>query len=338
MNIREIAKAAGVSVATVSRVLNHPETVAENTKKKVQRIMEEEEYTPNWFARGLNFANTNTIGLVIPQLVDPVYSEIVKGVEDVATRKGYIIFLCDFANDQTLEKMYFEQLARRRIDGLIAVSTRAESKIFDTVTENNIPIVLVGGSSHDLGVSMVKVNYREAAADATRHLINIGYRKIAMICSDHTDPNSEEKLQGYRLALHEAGILFREEYLKIAEDKMETAYLAAKKLLEIEEPPEAMFVATDNMAIGVMDAVKDKDLKIPEDVAIVGFDNIQISKMVEPRLTTVDIPLHKLGVYGARLLFDLIESDVSEKQQIVLQTKMKIRKSCGHKERIGELF
>ena len=119
---------------------------------------------------------------------------------------------------------------------------------------------------------------------------------------------------------------------------METAYLAAKKLLEIEEPPEAMFVATDNMAIGVMDAVKDKDLKIPEDVAIVGFDNIQISKMVEPRLTTVDIPLHKLGVYGARLLFDLIESDVSEKQQIVLQTKMKIRKSCGHKERIGELF
>ena len=122
------------------------------------------------------------------------------------------------------------------------------------------------------------------------------------------------------------------------EDKMELAYLAVKKLMEIDNPPEAIFVATDNMAIGAMDSIKDKDLKIPQDVAVVGFDNIRMSNVVEPRLTTVDMPLHKMGVYGARLLFDRIEETQKERQEIVLQTKMKIRKSCGHKERIGELF
>lgn len=338
MNIREIAKAAGVSVATVSRVLNHPETVAEKTKLRVRKIMEEQEYTPNWFARGLNFANTNTIGLVIPQLVDPVYSEIVKGVEDVANRKGYIIFLCDFSNDPKMERMYFEQLTKRRIDGLIAVSTRAEKKTFEPIVENNIPVVLVGGSSHTLDFSMVKVDYREASADAARYLIKIGYRKIAMVCSDHTDPNGEDKLQGYLMALKEGNIDFREQYLKMSDDKMETAYLAAKKLLELDDVPEAIFAATDNMAIGVMDAVKDKGLSIPGDVAVIGYDNIKISNVVEPKLTTVEMPLHKMGVYGARLLFDLIEGESDECQKIILQTKMKIRKSCGHTERIGELF
>ena len=325
-------------MATVSRVLNHPDSVAEKTRNKIQKIMDEQGYTPNWFARGLNYANTNTIGLVVPQLVDPVYSEIVKGVEDVANKKGYIIFLCDFSNDPQMEKMYFDQLSKRRIDGLITVSTRAEQETFKAITDSQIPVVLVGGSAHQLDFSMVRVDYKEAAADATRHLINIGYRKIAMIGSDHTDTNGEAKLQGHLQALKENGIPFNEQYLRMTEDKMESAYLTAKKLMEIDNPPEAIFVATDNMAIGAMDSIKDKDLKIPQDVAVVGFDNIRMSNVVEPRLTTVDMPLHKMGVYGARLLFDRIEETQKERQEIVLQTKMKIRKSCGHKERIGELF
>ncbi|MEG0157225.1 MAG: LacI family DNA-binding transcriptional regulator, partial [Anaerovoracaceae bacterium] len=157
MNIRQIAKRAEVSVATVSRVLNHPESVAAKTREKIEKIIAEEEYTPNWFARGLNFNKTGTIGLMIPHILDSVHMETAKGVEDVAHQKGYITFMCNAEEDEEKERRYLEQLIKRRVDGIILISSTLGEEAILNAMEQNVPIVFVGASKFNPGLSTVRV-------------------------------------------------------------------------------------------------------------------------------------------------------------------------------------
>lgn len=339
MNIRQIAKEAGVSVATVSRVLNHPEHVAPKTREKIERIMKEAGYTPNWFARGLNFNKTGTIGLMIPHILNSVHMEIAKGIEDVAHQKEYIALMCNMENDRNKERRYLQWLIKRRVDGIIFISSSLEARDFRQVQEQGIPIVLIGAYRDSSDFHVVSVDYRAAAIKAVKHLIGNGYQKIALLYGETPQVENMRKVEGYRQALQDAGYPFAGEYLRSVENSIEGGYLGAKKLVELKHPPGAIFATSDYIAFGALDAIKDKNLRIPEDVAIVGFDNIRMSNLVEPRLTTVEIPLHKMGVYGARLLFDRIEEENSQyPDTILLQSKLKIRKSSGHKERIGEMF
>ncbi|MEG0829246.1 MAG: LacI family DNA-binding transcriptional regulator [Anaerovoracaceae bacterium] len=341
MNIRHIAKTAGVSVATVSRVLNHPENVAPRTRAKIEEIIAEMGYTPNWFARGLNFNKTGTIGLMIPHILNSVYMEIAKGVEDVAHHKDYITFMCNVENDAKKERKYLEQLIKRKVDGIVLICSSLEKKDLDGIAEQNIPLVLVGEHKNIGGFHVVSVDCRLGARTGTKHLVDTGHKKIAMIYGSHPEFENEFKIKGYQAILEEENITFRREYLKEVENTIEGGYLGAKKLLELEDPPDAVFTSSDLIAFGVMDAIKDKGLNIPEDVAVVGFENVRMSNLVEPKLTTIDVPLHKMGVYASRLLFDIIENEEDihgEAKEILLQSKLKIRKSCGHKGRIGEMF
>lgn len=341
MNIRHIAKEAGVSVATVSRVLNHPEHVAPRTREKIEKIIKETEYTPNWFARGLNFNKTGIIGLMIPHILNSVHMEIAKGVEDVAHQKEYIALMCNVERDAAKEKRYLDQLIKRRVDGILFICSSLERQEFELLREQNIPAVLIGEHKSGLGLPVVSIDCKQAAEKAVTHLAGVGHEKIAMLYGMDPRAENEFKVRGYKRALEKAGLPIWEDYLREVENSIEGGYLGAKKLVEMEEPPEAIFCSSDFIAFGAMDAMKDKGLKIPEDVAIVGFDNVRMSNLVEPKLTTVEVPLHKMGVYGARLLFDRIEGNEEESKEprtILLQSKMKIRKSCGHKERIGEMF
>ncbi|MGI6722514.1 MAG: LacI family DNA-binding transcriptional regulator [Anaerovoracaceae bacterium] len=339
MNIREIAKEAGVSVATVSRVMNHPETVADKTRERIEKIIAEEEYTPNWFARSLNFDRTGTIGVTVPNLLDSVYMEIAKGVEDVAYQKGYTTFMCDTGSDRDKEKQYLEELLSRRADGIILISSVLEDEDFAIVREKKVPVVMIGGNKSNPGFSCVRIDCYQASKEATQHLINIGYKRIALICGNLDTFDNRDKIRGYRAAMEEAGLKIRDGYLKLIPENIENGYLTAKKLIERKnDRPEAIFATSDTVAMGVIDAAKDHKLKLPADLGVMGFDNIRVSNLVDPKLTTVEAPLHKMGVYGARLLFDDIEDDKEEVKDIILQTRLKIRKSCGHKERIGEMF
>lgn len=341
MNIRHIAKQAGVSVATVSRVLNHPENVAQKTRERIEKIIEETEYTPNWFARGLNFNKTGTIGLMIPHILNPVYMEIAKGVEDVAHQKGYIALMCNEENDGKKGKNYLEQLLKRRVDGIVFICSSLEERDFDLLEEQNIPIVLIGEHKNTTGQHVVSVDCQQAAKKAVKHLLDNGYEQIGMLYGTEPKVENEYKVAGYQKTLKKMGLPIREEFLREVDNSIEGGYLGAKKLVELKEPPQAIFTTSDYIAFGAMDAIKDKSLRIPEDVAVVGFDNIRMSNLVEPKLTTIEVPLHKMGVYGARLLFDIIEGEEEAEENprtILLQTKLKVRKSCGHKERIGEMF
>ena len=339
LNIREIAKKAGVSVATVSRVLNHPQSVAPKTREKIEKIIQEEEYTPNWLARGLNFNKTGTIGLMIPHILNSVHMETAKGVEDVAHMKGYVTFMCNVEEDAEKEKTYLESMVKRRVDGIILISSTLDEKNLKHLMGNNLPVVLIGGSKYHPGLSVVSVDYKVGAAQVVSHLVNNGHRRIAILYGNNPAGDNQEKLEGYMKVLEESGLPLSKEYMVAVENSIEGGYLGAKKMTELPEPPDAIFGTSDRIAFGAMDAIKDKEIKIPDEIAVVGFDNERLSNLVEPKLTTVDVPLHKMGVYGARLLFDIVEGEVeSGSRNILLQTKLKIRKSCGHKERIGEMF
>lgn len=341
MNIKEIAKQSGVSVATVSRVLNHPESVAPDTKERILNVIEESEYTPNWFARGLNFNKTNTIGLLIPNMLNPSHMEVAKGVEDVAHQKDYTVLLCNTENMIDKERRYVDSLVKRRIDGIVLVSSLLESEDVGGIRKQGIPVVLIGENKGDVkNVPIVRIDCEGAAYKAVRHLLDIGYRDIAIIYGITPERENQRKIAGYKQALAEEGIAEREEFLQKAVNSIEGGYIAAKKLIDLKIRPRAIFTSSDLLAFGAIDAMKDHGLRVPEDIAFVGFDNIRMSNLIDPKLTTVEKPLHKMGVVGARLLFDIIDSKEEEgnSREILLQSKLKIRKSCGHRERIGEIF
>ena len=343
MNIKQIAKVAGVSVATVSRVMNHPENVAPKTRDKILKIMEEQEYKPNWFAQGLNFNKTETIGLVIPHMLNTMYMEVAKGVEDVAQQKGYITFMCNVEKDTELEKDYIEQLLTRRVDGIILMFSSLDEEFIKSV-EKEVPVVLIGEDKRAKGFNTVKVNCRLGAENIVSKLIENGHDSIGILYGGDPQQETLDMLEGYKNILKTNGMKILDEYMKPVENTIEGGYLGAKKMMN-GNPPRAIFTTSDEIAYGAMDAIKDNNMKIPEDIAVAGFGNARMSNLIEPKLTTVELPFHKMGVYGARLLFDLIEAEEkgeeaekTEPRQIILQTKLRIRKSCGHKERIGEMF
>lgn len=341
MNIREIAKKAGVSVATVSRVLNHPDSVAPKTKERILTVIKESEYTPNWFARGLNFNKTNTIGLLIPNILNPSYIEIAKGIEDVAHQKDYTTLLCNVENVLEKERKYVDSLIKRRVDGIVLVSSLLDNSDADALRKQGIPIVLIGENKDISDVPIVRIDCQNAAYKAVRHFIDIGYKDIGIIYGITPERENKRKLEGYKQALEEEGILERKEYILEAVNTIEGGYIAAKKLIDLKNRPRAIFTSSDLLAFGAIDAMKDHGITVPDDVAIIGFDNIRMANLIEPKLTTVEKPLHKMGVVGARLLFDIMdikEDETFDNREILLQSKLKIRKSCGHRERIGEIF
>ena len=341
MNIKQIAKAAGVSVATVSRVLNHPENVAPKTREKIQKIIEEAEYKPNWFAQGLNFNRTKTIGLIIPHILNSMYMEIAKGVEDVALQKGYTTFMCNVEKNHKIESEYIEQLLTRRVDGIISIFSSLEEKNLKDIEQNGVPMVLIGENKNVKGFNTVKVECRVGDSDMVKQLIEKGHKSIGILYGNDPEQESLDMLSGYRETMELNGFAIKEEYVKLVENTIEGGYLGVKKIISSYELPNALFATSDEIAYGAMDAIKDMRYKVPEDIAVAGFGNSRMSNLVEPKLTTVELPFHKMGIYGARLLFDLIEDEEKSYQTpkgITLQTKLRIRKSCGHTERIGEMF
>ena len=340
MNIKEIAKTSGVSVATVSRVLNHPETVAPKTREKVLAIINELGYKPNWFARGLNFNKTDTIGLLIPSIQNPAYMEVAEGVEYIANSKGYTTLLCITEEDVEKERRYIQTLIDRRIDGIILVSSLLEDSDIQEIKKQNTAVVVIGENKGNSKIPIVRIDCFGAAHKAVKHLLNCGHRKIAMVYGSTPIMENNLKIKGYKLALKEAGFPINEDYLVEDENTIEGGYIAARKLLGLgDDRPDAIFATSDLLAFGVMDAIRDSNLSIAEDVAVMGFDNIRVSNLMVPKLTTVDKPLYRMGISGARLLLDVIESeDGIAMSEIILQAKLKIRKSCGHKERIKEIF
>ena len=183
----------------------------------------------------------------------------------------------------------------------------------------------------------MKVDCRAGAAEMTAHLIEAGHRSIGVLWGNDPERETQQMVTGYRNILRANGIRVKERLIQKTENTIEGGYIGAKKMIA-DELPDAIFATSDEIAYGAMDALKDSGYSIPDDIAVAGFGNNRMSNLIEPKLTTVELPFRKMGIYGGRLLFDLIEGEEKPERHIILRSRMRIRKSCGHKERIGEMF
>lgn len=339
-NIREVAKKAGVSVATVSRVLNHPERVSLKTRDHIDKIIKEMDFSPNAFARSLNLKRSHSIALIIPDMQNPQNMEIARGVELVAHQKGYNLLLCNTEKDLKKEQGYMQMLIEKKIDGIVLAFTLLQQQDFDEIRKRKIPLLLFGQNVLNDKISSVYSDFKEGAFLAVSHLVQLGFKRIAYICGENDHLENRDKTLGYTEAMLNSGINISKDLIIQGHDDIDSGYLAALKLLQLNPLPEAVFAANDLMAIGAVDAFRAEGIRIPEDISIIGYDNIRMASLIEPKLTSVAWPVYKMGLISARILIDEIEKPEEEivTQNIFLRPKLKIRKSCGHEVRVSEIF
>lgn len=339
MNIKKVAEQAGVSITTVSRVLNNPDMVSETTKNKVLQVMKELNYTPNWFAQNLQNRRTNVIGLLIPDTMDQSNMEIAKGVEKVARQKQCNIILCNTEYDIAVEKNQIDTLLKRQIDGLILISSSLPKTDIKKLHAKSANFVLVDRIDCSESENTVYTNYTEASEEAMVHFAGMGRKKIALILAEQPEVIESFKLDGYKNALKKQGLPFDPDMVIKSENSIEGGLIAAGKLLERKDRPDAIFVSRDIMAFGVLERIRQAGLS-PAEMGVIGFDDLEIGGVMEPKLTTVTKPSYRMGLTAARLLFDMLEDeDLADKpQSIMLQSKLKIRKSCGNTKRLKEIW
>lgn len=327
ISIKEVAKLAGVSVATVSRVLNKTGNVKDETVEKVMKVIEETGYKPNAIARSLKVKNTRTIGIMTPDISSPFFPEVIRGIEDVANMYGYNIILCNTDLDREKEERYLDVLTEKQIDGLIFMSNTVSNKLADKIKGMKIDTVLISTDYQD--ISSVTIDNVKAAYDAVKYIIDRGYKKIAYIGGPMYDPNAGlPRYQGYVKALTEAGIEPNRDYIIEGNYRYKSGYDGAIKLLDLKDRPDAVFTASDEMAIGVIRAAMEMDIKIPKELGIVGFDNIRMSNMVYPSLTTISQPMYDMGAVSMRLLTKILNNEKIEHSKVTLKHKLVIRESC----------
>ena len=329
--MKDIARDLGLSVVTVSKVLrNHPD-VGEETRKRVLTRVKELDYHPNLAARGLATGRTYLVGLVAPTLHHPFFAEIAQAVTDALKVKGYSLIVSTCEEDPDLEAWEVDHLLARRLDALIIASCRSTLDLFLRIERKKTPYVLIDRNFPGLCANFVGVDDEAVGALATRHLIDIGCRRIAHIRGPETSPG-RGRLEGYRRALLQAGMKIREDYI-ITESKgdVETRQRGAeamRDLLSCRPVPDGVFCFNDPLAIGAMNRLLDQGLRIPEDVAVIGCGNLHYDDSLRVSLSSVDQRIPQIAQEAARITLRILGSKVVRKpQSIVLEPQLVVRAS-----------
>lgn len=324
--ISDVAKVAGVSVATVSRVINGIANVSPETTAKVTKAIQELDYRPNLLGRNLRRTKSERILVLLPNISNPFYSEIVKGIEDVANRNGYNIMLCNTDSDIKREKKYIKMLKTRLADGAILMASEISCEEL-TELAKEVSMVQCCEYKEGIPVSHVSIDNEKAAYKATKHLISLGHRKIAFIGANNQFLSSNLREKGYLRALSDEGIEPNPDYLCYGDYSYKSGLRNMKKLLNLQERPTAVFCVSDVMAIGAIRLAMEENLKVPEELAVCGFDNIHFSWMFTPSVTTIAQPMYDLGCTAMDALIRIIEGKSSEVIHYFLEYELIIRDS-----------
>lgn len=324
----DVAKVANVSSATVSRVLRNPETVKETTRKKVLDVIQELNYQPNILARNLRRNETNTILVVVPNILNTVFSGIIEGIEAEAAGNGYRVLLANTNNNVENEFGLIELLKQKQTDGMILFSAKMESQVLLDLSEN-YPIVLTTAYIDGLKVPTVSIDNISSSRRAVEHLIKLGHTRIAHISGPIEFSSSRDRYKGYQQAMIHNDLEIDSLLVQEGDFSLESGYNQMMKFLAMENPPSAIFSANDEMAMGVVKAAKEHGIQVPDEIAVVGFDNISFSSIFEPSLTTISQPLYKMGQLSMKLLMQQIKGVPLDKTQYILDSELIVRESCG---------
>lgn len=324
--IKDVAKEAGVSLMTVSRVINNKEHIASATREKVQAAIKKLNYMPNLSARNLVLQKADFLGLVVPDISNPFFGDLVKASEKIAKDRGYSVILGDSDGDVTAETEYIEAFRGRMCEAIILVAPRVEDSVLQELN-SKIPLILVDRKIDDEEIIQVYLDNAAGAYSAVKHLLDLGHRRIGFVMGPENVPNSHRRKAGYIDALKEYGLEFDSELEFQGEFKVETGKEAFEKFVTMKDPPTAVFNSNDLMAFGFVIAARDAGYSIPEDFSVVGFDDIFLSSLMEPALTTVRYPFVEMGTQAINMLLDSFDTNRKVTMNENLKHELIIRKS-----------
>jgi LacI family transcriptional regulator len=325
--IREVAKIAGVSYATVSHVLNNTRFVAPQTRDRVLAAMNELDYRPNALARSLRRGKTLTMGLVLPDSSNPFFAEIGRSIEDAAFKLGYNVFLCNTEGDTQREQLYVDALSKKQVDGIIFVAAGDQADSLKFLLNQAMPVVLVDRDLPPIEVDAVLTDNRQGGYLATRHLIELGHRRIACIMGPSSLTPSAERVIGYRRALEEAAIAYDHSLVLGGDYRPDSGLRAASTLFSLGSPPTAIFAFNDLMAVGALRAAVKTGRRVPEDVAVIGYDDIELASFMNPPLSTIAQPKSEIGRQAAQILARRMADPSHPTYRITLPPELIIRGS-----------
>ena len=326
--MKDIARKAGVSVITVSRALNDRPDISRETKNRILKIARELHYMPDHLARSLVTRKTKTIGVLVPDNVDPFYAAVVQGIGDECRERGYGIFLWNTHDSANDELEYLRQARQKRADGMLIYPVQADTRYIEELKNTPVPFVFLNRHTEALDFDYVINDNVHGAYMAVKHLIDKGHRRITYVCAKPTASSGQERMYGCRKAVEEAGLPPNALEVVVCDETIESCYWVVSQLISKKDRPTAMFLWDDRLAIGAIKAILEAGMHIPADIAIVGYDDIEISAYLYPPLTTVRQPTHQIGETAARILLDKLESETgSELRRIVLKPELIARQT-----------
>ncbi len=328
VTIKDVAKQAGVSVTTVSRVLNNKPDVSPKTRDKILEIIDELGYNPNGVARGLVMQRTFTLGLIIPDISNPFFPEVARAIEDKAQKLGYSVIFYNTDNHPENEKKAIDLLCSKQVDGLIVSLSLGNGELLQKLQKKNFPVVQIDRSVPGSDYPAVMIDNKKSSFEIVEYLINAGHQRIAHITGDLHTATARDRLAGYQQALEKADLKVNDKLIINGDYSKDSGWQAMNYLLQLPKKPTAVFAANDLMAIGAYSAAFSADYQIPEDISVVGHDDIDVASVIRPELTTIKQPKYVLGEMAVDLLVQMIE----EKSKIlksdkILKADLIIRKS-----------
>ncbi len=326
VTIVHVAEKAGVSTQTVSRVINNKREISEETRQHVLEVIHELGYRPNRVARSLVTSQTFSIGLVIPDIANPFFSEITRGAEDVAWENGYNVLLCNTVEKEEREKKTLHLLEDTRVDGVIVCSSRMDQEEFFPMLANFRSAVLVNRHAPKSVAGVVRVDDFEGGRSAVQHLLQVGKRRIGFLAGPEKSFSGCERIRGGLEALDLAGVPWTPAWRVYCPPKRQAGYDVARQLLSDYPEIDALVCHNDLMAVGALQACLDLNRPVPQEVALVGFDDITLSRVVCPPLTTLSVSKVAIGASAARLLLDRLQGR-SEADEIIFKPQLLIRGS-----------
>lgn len=332
--IRDIAKRAGVSTATVSRAMREPDAVRPVKLERVRKAIEEMNYAPNDIARQLRRQANETIIVIVPEIANPFFSGIVQSIENVALDLKYRVLIGETQGKQERLDHYADMVSARIADGLILLGSMLPSAVaaeMATRSSPSIPLVLACERFDGLDCPNIAIDNVAAAVTAVDHLIATGRRHISTISGPAGNTLSEDRLLGYRQALLAAGLKSRDKWIVEGNFSVESGYTGMTKLLKGRNPPDSVFCANDEMAIGAQQAIRDHGLSIPRDIAVVGFDDLRFSSFVSPPLTTIRQPTSDIGETAMRIMYRILQGETIDDKKIILPYELITRGSTTDK-------
>ena len=331
VTIKDVARVSGVSSMTVSRVINDSERVSPDTRRRVEQAIAELGYVPSRLARGLIRQKTGTLALIVPDVANPFFTLVVRGAEDVARRAGYRMILCDTRADLTIEREVIEEMLAHRVEGIVIapVSDRSKGHL-ERLARFGVQFVLIDRTVPGIESDVVVGDSAGGARVLVEHLISLGHDRIAFITEGNDVSTARDRREGYEAALAAAGLPLDPSLVVRATVDPRGGFDGMSRLLELDEPPTAVFTVNNLVALGAIEAVRAHELEVPDDIALVCFDDIEYASRLYPFLTVMAQPAETLGTLGTQLLVERIEGRAPEQRRVVvLPAQFVVRKSSG---------